>query len=146
MAETDTSPPEAASDNEPAVTVTGLDHLVLTTADIDRSLAFYCGTLGLAGDRVDEWRRGEVPFPSVRIDATTIIDLFGADAPSVDGVANLDHFCVTIEPTDLQALADSGRVEVVRGPQDGLFGAQGYATSLYIADPDGNTVELRSYD
>ena len=57
----------------------------------------------------------------------------------------LDHFCITIEPTDLQALADSGRVEVVRGPQDQLFGAQGYATSLYIADPDGVTVELRSY-
>jgi catechol 2,3-dioxygenase-like lactoylglutathione lyase family enzyme len=135
------------------VTVTGLDHIVLVTADVDRSLDFYCGLLGLEGDRVDEWRRGEVPFPSVRIDDATIIDLFPpsmvdgdveatADTPAV---RNLDHFCVTIEPTDLDALASSGRVEVVRGPQEHLFGAQGYASSLYIADPDGNTVELRSY-
>ncbi len=141
---------------DPVVTVTGLDHLVLVTDDPDRSLDFYCGVLGLEGDRVEEWRAGEVPFPSVRIDATTIIDLFpasmahgdnGASTPEADRVARqrLDHFCITIEPTDLQALADSGRVEVVRGPQDGLFGAQGNATSLYIADPDGVTVELRSY-
>jgi len=150
----------AATPSEPIVTVTGLDHLVLVTADVDGSLAFYCDLLGLEGDRVDEWRAGEVPFPSVRIDATTIIDLFptsmvtgsnpsaGNDATSGgDGgpLRNLDHFCVTIEPTDLHALAASGRVEVVRGPQDHLFGAQGYATSLYVADPDGNTVELRSY-
>lgn len=135
------------TEQEPVVTVTGLDHLVLVTDDIDRSLGFYCGVLGLAGERVDEWRAGTVPFPSVRIDATTIIDLFPAstDAGAATQSRNLDHFCMTIEATDLHALATSGRVDVVRGPQDHLFGAQGFATSLYIADPDGNTVELRSY-
>lgn len=136
--------------SDPIVTVTGLDHLVLITADVDRSLDFYCGLLGLEGDRVDEWRAGDVPFPSVRIDDTTIIDLFPTSMVEADGGGaelgrNLDHFCVTIEACDLDAVAASGRVEVVRGPQDHLFGAQGYATSLYIADPDGNTVELRSY-
>ena len=136
----------------PAVRVTGLDHIVLVTADAERALGFYCGVLGMTGDRVEEWRRGEVPFPSVRLDPTTIIDLFpesmvGRSAPDPgDDRGSLDHLCVTIEPTDLDALAASGRVTVVRGPQDGLFGAQGYATSLYVADPDGNTVELRSYD
>lgn len=142
-----------ADDTDPIVAVTGLDHLVLVAADVDRSLGFYCGMLGLEGDRVEEWRAGEVPFPSVRIDRTTIIDLFPTsmvegDTDSAGGPGssrNLDHFCVTIEPTDLDALAASGQVEVVRGPTDHLFGAQGYATSLYIADPDGNTVELRSY-
>lgn len=133
---------------EPVVTVTGLDHIVLATSDVDRSLGFYRNVLGLQGERVDEWRAGAVPFPSVRIDATTIIDLFPVShADDLDGAIrqNLDHLCVTIEPTDLAALAESGQVNVVRGPQDHLFGAQGYATSLYIADPDGNTVELRSY-
>ncbi|MFI0791923.1 VOC family protein [Micromonospora rubida] len=51
-----------------AVRVTGFDHLVLTVADVERSLAFYCGTLGLEPVRVDRWRAGEAPFPSVRID------------------------------------------------------------------------------
>ena len=122
----------------PAVKVTGFDHIVLRCADVEVSLAFYCDELGLAPERVDEWRRGEVLFPSVRVDATTLIDLFGAER---DG-QNLDHFCLVIEPTDLDALA--GRFPgAVRA--DGLFGAQGFASSVYLQDPDGNTIELRSY-
>ena len=122
------------------IRVTGLDHIVLDVSDVERSLAFYVDQLGLAPMRVDEWRRGEVLFPSVRIDATTIIDLL-AGAPTGE---NLNHFCLVIEPTDLDALGAGGRFEVVDGP-DIRFGAQGNATSLYVRDPDGNTVELRHY-
>jgi len=122
------------------ITVTGLDHLVLDVADVERSLAFYVDQLGLTPMRVDEWRRGEILFPSVRIDATTIIDLL-AGAPTGE---NVNHFCLVVDPVDLEALAASGRFEVVDGP--GIrFGAQGNATSLYVRDPDGNTVELRHY-
>ncbi|MBM3672117.1 MAG: VOC family virulence protein [Actinobacteria bacterium] len=122
--------------------VVGLDHIVLNCADVERSLAWYCDELGLEPVRVDEWRRGETFFPSVRVDATTIIDLFPAERTGT----NMEHVCLVIEPTDLAALAASGRFEVVgEGPTDHLFGAQGYATSLYVRDPDGNTVELRAY-
>jgi catechol 2,3-dioxygenase-like lactoylglutathione lyase family enzyme len=124
-----------------AVRVTGLDHIVLITADVERALAFYMGVLGLDGVRVDEWRRGAVPFPSVRITAATIVDLFPGERTGL----NQEHFCLTIEPADLDHLARSGVFEVASGPTDGLFGAQGYARSLYVRDPDGNTVELRSY-
>jgi catechol 2,3-dioxygenase-like lactoylglutathione lyase family enzyme len=124
------------------VKVVGFDHLVLRVADVERSLAFYCGTLGLAPERVDEWRAGEVPFPSVRITDTAIIDLLAAERTG----DNVDHFCLVIAPTDLAAVAASGDVDVVGGgPADGLFGAQGLATSLYVRDPDGNVVELRAY-
>src|SRR5690242_7094767 len=118
--------------------VIGLDHVVLNVADIERSLAFYCDELGLEPLRVDEWRRGEVFFPSVRIDATTIIDLFASEPTG----RNLDHLCLVVEPTDLQAIKDSGRFDVQSGP-DTRWGAQGDGTSLYVRDPDGNTVELR---
>ncbi len=106
-------------------------------------MAWYQEHLGLAGERVDEWRRGEVPFPSLRVDATTLIDLL-AGAPT--GV-NVDHLCLVLAPgADLDALAASGDVDVVgTGPVDGLFGAQGFARSLYVRDPDGTVVELRSY-
>ena len=118
--------------------VTGFDHIVLRCADVEASLSFYCDQLGLEPERVEEWRRGEVLFPSVRIDPSTLIDLFGAER---DG-RNLDHFCLVIEPTDLDALAARfpGAVRA-----DGLFGAQGFASSVYLEDPDGNTIELRSY-
>jgi len=122
------------------IRVTGLDHLVLRTPDVERSLAFYCDQLGLAGVRVEEWRRGEVLFPSVRVDATTILDLLEAPRSG----ENVDHFCLVLEPADLAALAAAGRFEVVDGP-DRRFGARGDGTSLYVRDPDGNVVELRHY-
>jgi catechol 2,3-dioxygenase-like lactoylglutathione lyase family enzyme len=123
------------------VRVAGFDHLVLATPDVERSLAFYTGVLGLEGVRVAQWRAGEVPFPSVRIDAATLIDLMPDERTGV----NLHHFCLVIEAADLDALAADGRLDVASGPTDGLFGAQGYARSLYVRDPDGNVVELRSY-
>jgi catechol 2,3-dioxygenase-like lactoylglutathione lyase family enzyme len=124
------------------VRVVGLDHIVLNCADVERSLAWYCDDLGLEGERVEQWRRGDAPFPSVRVDEHTIIDLFA----SARSGTNMDHVCLVIEPADLAGLAASGRFEVVGdGPVDGLFGARGLASSLYVRDPDGNTVELRSY-
>lgn len=123
-----------------AVTVVGFDHLVLTVADVERSLDFYCGTLGLAPVRVDRWRAGEVPFPSVRVNAETIIDLVRGEP----GGSNVDHFCLVVEPLDWPQVIDSGALTVVTGPVP-RFGAQGTATSVYVRDPDGNTVELRWY-
>jgi catechol 2,3-dioxygenase-like lactoylglutathione lyase family enzyme len=122
------------------VRVVGFDHLVLVVTDVERALAFYAGELGLEGLRVEEWRRGEVPFASVRVDEGTIIDLLAGEP---DG-RNVDHLCLVIEATDLAELAASGRFEVVMGPMR-VFGARGYGESVYVRDPDGNTVELRTY-
>ena len=123
-----------------AVTVTDLDHLVLRCTDIETTLRWYHDNLGLAPVRVDEWRAGTVPFPSLRVNAHTIIDLLPGDTH--DG--RLDHICVVVEPTDLGALAAGGRFDVVDGPGQ-RYGARGDGTSLYVRDPDGLTVELRHY-
>jgi catechol 2,3-dioxygenase-like lactoylglutathione lyase family enzyme len=122
------------------VRVRGIDHVVVVTPDPERALAFYCGTLGLEPLRVDEWRRGEVLFPSARVSAETILDFLAGERTG----ENVNHVALLVEPVDLDALAGSGDVEVVGGPAD-LFGAQGQGRGLYIRDPDGNTVELRCY-
>jgi catechol 2,3-dioxygenase-like lactoylglutathione lyase family enzyme len=120
--------------------VLACDHLVLDVADVERSLAFYLDELGLAPVRVDEWRRGDAPFPSARVSEHTIIDFVHAPRTG----ENMNHFCLVVEPTDFDALATSGRFTVVDGPGS-RFGARGNGTSLYVLDPDGNTVELRYY-
>ena len=122
------------------ISVVGLDHIVLNVADVERSLAFYLEALGLAPVRVEEWRRNQAPFPSVRVDGSTIIDLLERDPAG----ENVDHFCLVVAPTDFDALKASGRFEVVDGPAP-RFGARGMGTSLYVRDPDGNLVELRYY-
>jgi catechol 2,3-dioxygenase-like lactoylglutathione lyase family enzyme len=122
------------------VRVTDFDHLVLVCEDVERTLAWYRDRLGLEGVRVEEWRRGEVFFPSLRVDASTIIDLI----PGQPSDGRLDHFCLVIAPTDLGAVAASGNFDVVDGP-DRRFGARGDGTSLYVRDPDGAVVELRHY-
>ena len=120
--------------------VLGFDHLVLRCADVERTLAWYVDVLGLEPERVDEWRRGEAPFPSVRVSATTIIDLF-AGTPGDD---RLDHLCLEVAPTDLAALATTHGLELLEGPVP-RYGARGVGTSIYVRDPDGLTVELRHY-
>lgn len=121
--------------------VTGLDHIVLVVADVDRSLAWYIDELGLAPERVDDWRAGEVFFPSVRVDASTIIDIVPGEVGP--GRGNVDHFCLVVDD-DIEALAGSKRFDVVEGPVQ-RWGARGEAISLYVRDPDGNQVELRRY-
>jgi len=120
--------------------VLAFDHLVLNVADVERSLAWYSGELGLEALRVDEWRGGQVFFPSVRVSDDTIIDLSQVE-PSGN---NVNHLCLVDDPVDLDELAASGPFEVVDGPGP-RFGARGEGTSLYVRDPDGNTVELRHY-
>lgn len=125
------------------VRVTGFDHLVLRCADVETTLAWYADELGLEGVRLDEWRRGEVPFPSVRVDAGTIIDLI--PATNTVGERNLDHLCLVVAEGVVDALAaDPGRFRVVDGPAP-RFGARGTGWSIYVLDPDDTVVELRSY-
>ncbi|HEX4016036.1 MAG TPA: VOC family protein [Frankiaceae bacterium] len=125
------------------VRVTGLDHVVLRVDDVARSLAFYQQVLGLAGMKVEEWRRGEAFFPSVRVNDDVIIDLLAAPAEHA-GVENVDHICLVVEPIDWDAVVAAGTFDVVDGP-DTRSGAHGDGQSLYVRDPDGNVIELRYY-
>jgi catechol 2,3-dioxygenase-like lactoylglutathione lyase family enzyme len=122
------------------VRVKGLDHVVLNVSDVERSLAWYTGELGLDGERVEEWRNGDAPFPSVRIDDTTVIDLLALPRTG----ENVNHVCLVVDADDIDELVNSGRFEVLEGPVE-RWGAQGVAMSVYLWDPDQNLVELRHY-
>lgn len=118
--------------------VDGLDHIVLVTPDPERLIAWYVGTLGLAPERLEQWRRGEVPFASLRVSAETIIDVQRGERSGT----NVGHFALVVSDVDLGALAEQHGVERPRP----LFGARGQGRGIYLADPDGNGVELRVYE
>ncbi|GAA4609892.1 catechol 2,3-dioxygenase-like lactoylglutathione lyase family enzyme [Actinoplanes octamycinicus] len=123
-----------------AVRVRGFDHLVLHVEDVERSLDFYCGVLGLRAERVDRWRAGTSGFPSVRVSPDTIIDLVHRPG----GGSAIDHFCLVVDPLDWDEVLASGVFTVLTGPVT-RSGARGDAVSIYVRDPDGHTVELRWY-
>ena len=120
---------------------TGIDHLVLRSGDVERTVAWYREHLGVEAERLDEWRAGEVLFPSLRLSDTTIIDVLAGERSGT----NVDHFAVVVEGAELDAVASSGAFDVVAGPSD-LWGARGQGRGLYVRDPDGNVVELRTYE
>jgi catechol 2,3-dioxygenase-like lactoylglutathione lyase family enzyme len=122
------------------VNVHELDHIVLNVSDVERSLHWYTELLGLTPDRVAEWRAGQAPFPSVRINERCIIDLFAVERTG----RNLDHLCLVADRADVDAIATDPRFDLVTGPVR-RWGARGDGWSVYVRDPDGNTVEIRSY-
>jgi catechol 2,3-dioxygenase-like lactoylglutathione lyase family enzyme len=127
--------------------VTAIDHIVLEVGDIQRSVDFYAA-FGLAPERLDEYRRGDVPFPSLRISADTLIDLFPPQMHArPKGVGhNLHHFAlVTDVPiAEIREALKSLSIEIEQ-EADQNFGARGLASSVYVRDPDGNSVEIRTY-
>ena len=121
------------------LTVTGIDHLVLQVPDVAAVVAWYRDELGLTVERQEEFERGEAIFVTLRIDATTIIDVLPGERTG----ENVNHVALVVA-ADVDALAASGRFAVESGPAD-LSGAQGQGRGVYVRDPAGNLVELRSY-
>ena len=117
-----------------------IDHLVLTVPDVERTVAWYAEHLQLEVLRLEEWRRKEVLFVSLRVNGTTLIDVLSGERTG----ENVNHMAFVVEDVDLDALAASRDLDVVMGPAD-LFGARGMGRGLYVRDPDGNVVELRTY-
>ena len=110
--------------------VTEIDHVVFNVTDAEKSVAWWHDLLGLEAERLDEWRRGEVPFVSVRINEGTILDLFVRERTG----ENVDHMAIRVSDVDLDELATSGTFDVVRGPLD-LFGRAARAAASTCATP-----------
>lgn len=130
--------------------VIAMDHIVLNVYNMDKMLDFYINVLGLQGERIDAFNEGKVSFPSVRISADTLIDLFpmsGQRATPGPMEKRLNHFCMVIEPAampEVVAHLEAHGVTVDEGPAT-RWGAHGNATSIYFNDPEGNRIEIRHY-
>jgi catechol 2,3-dioxygenase-like lactoylglutathione lyase family enzyme len=125
----------------------GIDHVVLRVRDLEKSLAFYQAVLGCTVDKVQE----KIGLWQVRAGAS-LIDLvpldgplgrLGGAGPQAEG-RNLDHFAIEIAPFDEEAIRAHLAAHGVGVTEAGRrYGARGDGPSVYIRDPDGNTVELK---
>ena len=67
----------------------------------------------------------------------------GGAAPGSEG-HNMDHFCVRVEPFDEAGIrAHLACFGVEASELKTRYGAEGNGPSIYLEDPEGNTVELK---
>lgn len=119
--------------------VKGLDHVVLRVADMARAIAFYRDVLGCREER----RVESIGLVQMRAGASLIDLVPAAAAPEVAG-GNMDHFALRVEPFDEAAIrAHLAARGVEAGETARRYGAEGHGPSIYVRDPDGNTVELK---
>jgi glyoxylase I family protein len=130
-----------------AITIREIDHIVLRVVDLARMQAFYGDVLGCREVR----RQDEIGLVQLRA-GSSMVDLIPIDgklgaaggvAPGKEG-RNVDHFCFRVEPFDETAIrAHLAAHGIEAGPAASRFGAEGEGPSIYLQDPEGNTIELK---
>lgn len=130
-----------------AIRLREIDHLVLRVVDLGQMERFYCEVLGCTVEKRQE-ALGLVQLRAGR----SLVDLvpvsgplgqMGGAAPGAEG-RNLDHFCFRVDPFDVDAIrAHLATHGITAGDVAQRYGAEGYGPSLYLTDPEGNTVELK---
>lgn len=121
------------------IQIADLDHVVVRAANLPESLRFYCDVLGCREERRVE-RIGLVQLRA----GSSMVDLVDASDNPPKGTSNMDHFALRLESLDVDALRTYlGSHGIKMGEVRTRVGAKGAGPSVYITDPDGNTVELK---
>ncbi len=129
------------------IKISSIDHIVLRTAHTETMVRFYEDILHCQLERVLE----DLGLFQLRA-GNTLIDIVAADSPlgkkggeppTTQG-NNMDHFCLRIESVDEQNLINYLHHHHVNySPFENRYGAEGFGRSIYINDPDKNTIELK---
>ena len=130
-----------------SIRILGIDHLVLRSRDVADLVRFYCDVLGCTVEK----RRDDLGLVHVRagrsmidlVDVNGPLGKLGGAPPGAEG-KNLDHFAPRIETFEAEAIrAHLAAAGVSPSSVMENFGAEGNGPSLYVRDPDGNTIELK---
>lgn len=129
------------------ISIRDIDHLVLRVRDIDAMRRFYCDVLGATHVAWrPEFGMSHLKAGRSMIDLVTVdgkLGKAGGAAPGREG-RNMDHLCLRVEPFDQEAIvAHLKRHGVEVGEIRRRYGAEGNGVSIYVTDPEGNTVELK---
>ncbi len=129
------------------IAIQGIDHVVLRVRDVAVMQRFYCDVLGCTVEKVQahigltQLRAGQQLIDLVDVEGT--LGREGGAPPGREG-RNMDHLCLRLQPFDAAAIAEHLRAHgIAPGDVVSRFGAEGEGPSMYIADPEGNVVELK---
>lgn len=128
------------------ITIQAIDHIVFRVVDLDRMARFYVDVLGARFEKHQE----AVGLYQLRI-GTALIDLIPVDgklgrvggaAPTAEG-RNVDHVCFRVLPWNGEAILAELKSHGIESEIVPRYGAEGDGPSIYLADPEGNTIELK---
>ena len=121
--------------------LSALDHLVLTVANIDKSVQFYQQVLGMGVETFGSEGRTALTFGEQKINLHAAKSPFRPHAKHpTPGSADLCF--ITVQPLQEVVLWVIGcGVEIIEGPVT-RTGASGKISSIYLRYPDGNLIEI----
>jgi catechol 2,3-dioxygenase-like lactoylglutathione lyase family enzyme len=129
------------------IRIAAIDHVVLRVREPQPMVRFYCDVLGCTLER----QQDEIGLIQLRA-GSSLIDLIPVDGPlgraggappGAEG-RNLDHLCLRLDGFDETTVRSHlARHGVAAGETASRYGAEGSGPSIYIVDPEGNTVELK---
>jgi len=128
------------------INIVAIDHVVLRVSDLDRMVDFYTEVVGARVEKVQE----EIGLWQLRV-GSALIDLvpvegklgrMGGAAPGREG-RNLDHVCLRVLPWDGEAILAHLKRHGIASEIVSRYGAEGHGPSIYLADPEGNELELK---
>jgi catechol 2,3-dioxygenase-like lactoylglutathione lyase family enzyme len=133
--------------------IKGPDHMAFKVKNLEAMVNFYHAILGMELVKAEEYKAGKFPFLSVRA-GSTLIDLMPSKEAAKEedsleeGRQRLNHFCLRLEDSinlsELKTYLQENKV-VITAEATNNFGAFGNGPSIYVKDPEDNTVELKLY-
>lgn len=129
------------------IRIAHIDHIVLRVAGLDAMIDFYVSVLGCTVERrLDAIGLVQLRAGSCLVDLVPVEGKLGREGGAGPGPGgrNMDHVCFRVDPFDASAIhAHLASCGVEAGPVESRYGAEGQGPSIYLKDPEGNTIELK---
>ena len=128
------------------ITIQNIDHVVLRIVDLETVARFYIDVLGARWEKKQE----AIGLYQLRL-GTSLLDLVPVDGklgrmgggPPAKGGRNVDHICFRVLPWDGNSVLEHLKSNGIEGEIVTRYGADGDGPSVYLTDPEGNTLELK---
>lgn len=127
-------------------TIDRIDHIVINCKSVEISAAWYQRVLGMEREDFGEQHRTALKFGGQKINLRPLEADVGNWPTGVCADPGAADVCfITAVPPDevIGHLHDNG-VQILQGPVE-RAGALGAIMSVYCRDPDGNLIEISSY-